>query len=416
MVNVAVLGFGIVGSGVVEVIKENSNSISVRAGDDICVKKILDIRDFPDSPFADILTKDAEEIFNDESIGIIVETIGGITAAYELTKRALSSGRSVVTSNKELVATYGPELIKMAKDNNVNYLFEASVGGGIPIIRPLNQCLAANDITGIVGILNGTTNDILTSMKKEGKDFDEALKDAQKKGYAEADPSSDIQGTDTCRKIAILSSIAYNEFIDCRNIYTEGIGNITLQDMYYAKEMDSKIKLLAISRRQGKKIFARVSPVIVKRSNQLANVEGVFNAIIVKGNAIGDAMFYGRGAGKLPTASAVVADIIDIVKHTDSIFCNEWIVKDENNLIDIEESEVRFFVRVKTDKHEETEKLVNKLFGNADRIVLNMEFASDEFAFVTDELTEKNFEDRIAKMTDSGTIKKIVNTIRLLEE
>jgi len=223
MVNIAVMGYGVVGSGVVEVIRKNSVSISKKAGQEIRVKKILDIRDFPDSPERDLFTKNPDEIFDDPSIGIVVETIGGIGAAYEFTKKALSKGKNVVTSNKELVATHGPELLKLAKENGVNYLFEASVGGGIPIIRPLNRCLAANEIHSIIGILNGTTNYILTQMKRQGKNFDEALKEAQQKGYAEADPTADIEGHDACRKIAILSSIAYNEFVDYKKIHTEGI-------------------------------------------------------------------------------------------------------------------------------------------------------------------------------------------------
>ncbi|MFA6308978.1 MAG: homoserine dehydrogenase [Clostridia bacterium] len=416
MVNIAVLGYGVVGSGVVEVIKKNRHSIGTRAGEEIKVKKVLDIRDFTDCPDAELMTKDAEEVFKDDSISILVETIGGTKFAYDFTRRALSSGKSVVTSNKELVATHGPELLKMARDNNVSYLFEASVGGGIPIVRPLNQCLAANEIIGIAGILNGTTNYILTSMRKEGKDFGEALKDAQEKGYAEADPSSDIDGVDACRKIAILSSISYNEFVDANRIYTEGIREITLEDMQYAKEMDSKIKLLAISRRYGENIFARVTPVIVNNSGQLANVEGVFNAIIVRGNAIGDAMFYGRGAGKLPTASAVVADVIDIVKHVESNSNNVWKIMNENNIVNIDETESEFFVRLKVKNHEGAEKLVKSLIGDVEKVVLQMDFAKDEYAFKTDVITEKSFKGFIKKLNQSDVIEKVANTIRFFEE
>ncbi len=415
MVNIAVLGYGVVGSGVVEVIKKNSHSIGTRAGEEIRVKKILDVRDFSDSPDAELMTKDAEEVFNDSSISILVETIGGVKYAYDFTRRALSSGKSVVTSNKELVATHGPELLKLAKDNNVSYLFEASVGGGIPIIRPLNQCLAANEIIGIAGILNGTTNYILTSMRKEGKDFGEALKDAQQKGYAEADPSSDIDGVDACRKIAILSSISYNEFVNANDIHTEGIRNINLSDMYYAKEMDSKIKLVALSKREGEKIFVRVSPVIVNNSSQLANVEGVFNAIVVRGNAIGDAMFYGRGAGKLPTASAVVADIIDIVKHVESNSNNVWNIKDKNNILDLDETQTKYFVRLKINNREKAEILVKGMYDEIEIVSLSMDFAKDELAFRIGTITEKDFRQSIEKLEKSPVIDSVVSTIRFLE-
>ena len=254
MINVAILGYGVVGSGVAEVIRKNSKSIALKAGEEIAVKKILDVRDFTDSPDKDLLTKDAAEVFDDPSIRIVVETIGGARIAHEFTRRALENGKHVVTSNKELVATHGPELLKLARDKGVNYLFEASVGGGIPIIRPLNQCLAANEIDGVTGILNGTTNYILSQMRREGRDFADALKSAQQNGYAEQDPTADIEGHDACRKIAILSSIAYNEFVDCSKIYTEGISKISLIDMEYAQAMDSVIKLIGTSRKIGDKV------------------------------------------------------------------------------------------------------------------------------------------------------------------
>lgn len=416
MVNIAVLGYGVVGSGVVEVIKKNSLSIHRRAGEEIAVKKILDIRDFPESPDRDLLTKNPDEIFEDDSISIIVETIGGIGVAYEFTKRAFRCGKHVVSSNKELVATHGPELLKMAKDNKVNYLFEASVGGGIPIIRPLNQCLAANEIYGITGILNGTTNYILTQMKKDGADFETALKRAQKNGYAEADPTADIEGHDACRKIAILSSIAYNEFVDYRNIYTEGITGITLIDMEYAELMDSVIKLVAISKKIGDKIFARVSPAIISKSHPLANVEDVFNAIVVKGNAIGDAMFYGRGAGKLPTASAVVADVIDIVKHVDSNGWNVWEKKEYSNEMNINESETGFFVRVKAENREEAKKFILRTFDEVSFVSLDKPGLEDEIAFVTEKSREGDLVEKINRIKGVESIKNVVSTIRIEEE
>lgn len=415
MINVAVLGYGVVGSGVVEVIRKNRSTISKKAGEEIAVKKVLDVRDFSDSPDRELFTKDSNEVFNDKEISIVVETIGGARIAYEFTKKALSMGKHVVTSNKELVATHGPELLKLAKDNGVNYLFEASVGGGIPIIRPLNQCLAANEITGIVGILNGTTNYILTQMRKEGKDFSDALKEAQQNGYAEADPTADIEGHDTCRKIAILSSIAYNEFVDYNDIYTEGITKLSLADMEYAEAMDSAIKLIAVSKREGNRIIARVSPAIINKANPLATVEDVFNGIVVKGDAIGDAMFYGRGAGKLPTASAVIADIIDIAKHIGDSGRNLWTVKDGKNVIPIEDTLTRYFVRIKVRNREEAEKLVTRALGNVEWIRAK-KAAADEIAFATHEDTEGNLQAALNGLKGTGSVREIASVIRVLED
>jgi len=417
MVNVAVLGGGVVGSGVVDVIRKNCFSISQRAGEEIYVKKLVDIRDFSDSAYGDIYTDNPDEVFNDSSIGVVVETIGGIGVAYEFTKRALQTGRHVVTSNKELVATHGPELLKMARDNRVNYLFEASVGGGIPIIRPLNQCLAANEIHGITGILNGTTNYILTQMKNRGKDFDTALKEAQRNGYAEADPTADIEGHDACRKIAILSSIAYNEFVDYRNIHTEGITKLTLPDMRYADALGCVIKLVAISKKAGDMVYARVSPAIISKTHPLANVEDVFNAIVVKGDAIGEAMFYGRGAGKLPTASAVVADIIDIVKHTGISARNVWPRRDYNNVIPVEDMETRFFIRVLVRNCDEARRYIIKNFGEVSFISLDGGRAPDnELAFSTRKDKEKNLRAKIDSLKGIGSIKQVAGVIRYEEE
>jgi len=418
MVNVAIIGYGVVGSGVAEVMRKNSASISRRAGQDIAVKKILDVRDFPESHDRDLMTKDAGEIFNDDSIRIVVETIGGVGAAQEFTRRAFRAGKHVVTSNKELVASYGPELLKLARECHVNYLFEGSVGGGIPIIRPLGQCLAANEINGITGILNGTTNYILTRMKRDGMSFDEALKTAQRNGYAEADPAADIEGHDACRKIAILSSIAYNEFVDYRNIQTEGISNISPIDLEYADAMNSVIKLIAASKKVGDRIFARVGPAIIGKSHPLANVEDVFNAIIVKGDAIGDAMFYGRGAGKFPTASAVVADIIDIVRHSESSAGrNVWERKEHSNLLDAGESETRLFVRISARNKEEAGKFAEARFGKVEFVALNRPSSKNEVAF----LTRKDKEGRLREKIDSlkkgaGPVDCVLSVIRVEEE
>ena len=304
-------------------------------------------------------------------------------------------------------------MLKLAADNGVSYLFEASVGGGIPIIRPLNQCLAANVINGVTGILNGTTNYILTQMRREGRDFADALKSAQANGYAEANPTADIEGHDACRKIAILSSIAYNEFIDCNAIYTEGITNISLVDMEYAELMDSVIKLVAISKRMGDKVFARVSPAIISRNHPLSNVEDVFNAIVVKGDAIGDAMFYGRGAGKLPTASAVVADIIDIVRHIGSGAGNVWPVKDYNNLVDISESETRYFVRVKTRNAEEAKKFIKNTFTAPEFLHHNRITAEGELAFKTEYAAEGELAGKVKALKGIGSIKEVISVIRI---
>lgn len=416
MVNVAILGYGVVGSGVAEVIRKNSESIAQRAGTEIRVKWILDIRDFPDSPDKDVLTKNADDVFNDKDVSIVIETIGGATIAAQFTKRALEAGKSVVTSNKELVASQGPELLQLAREKGVSYLFEASVGGGIPIIRPLNQCLAANEINGITGILNGTTNYIFTQMRKEGKSFEAALKEAQQNGYAEQNPTADVEGHDACRKLAILSSIAYNEFVDYSNIYTEGITKITTADMKYAEAMNGVIKLIAVSRRFGDKIFARVSPAIISKEHPLSNVEDVFNAIVVKGDAIGDAMFYGRGAGKLPTASAVVADVIDIAKHPDFGTKSVWVRTNENNVIAIEESPAKFLVRVAAEKTTDAKGDIKAVFGEAEYIDLGSKVQGVEVAFITPVLTEREIKEKLTVLKEKNSVLGIANSIRVEEE
>lgn len=414
MINIAVFGYGVVGAGVAEVIRTNSHSIGKKSGEEISVKKIVDIRDIQDSPDISVLTKDAEEVFSDDSISIVVETIGGIGAAYEITKRALNSGRHVVTSNKELVATFGPELLTLAKEKGVHFLFEASVGGGIPIIRPLYSCLAANEIDGIAGILNGTTNYILTKMSREGSTFSDALKEAQKNGYAEADPTADIEGHDACRKIAILSSIAYNQFVDYKNIVTEGITKISAADMQYAEELGYVIKLIAMSRFIGDKIYARVSPCLVSKSHILSNVNDVFNAIVVSGNAIGEAMFYGPGAGSLPTASAVVADVIDVVKHIDSNSKISWKIKGEDNTLDPNAAETSFFVRVKpTDKNSAKES-IEKVFKGSEFVAAELPGASEEVAFVVPKQAEKLTLEGIEALKAQGTIVEALSIIRIL--
>ena len=346
MVNVAILGFGTVGSGVAEVIHKNANHISQKVANQIHLKYILDLRDFPDSIFADRVVHDFSVIENDPEIDVVVETIGGATIALDYTRRALSAGKSVVTSNKELVATHGYELLQLAKQHHVSYMFEASVGGGIPIIRPLNQCLAANELTEICGILNGTTNYILTRMIRAGLSFEAALKEAQANGYAERDPSADIEGADACRKICILSALAFGHHVYPEQVPTEGITHITLSDVAFARSGGMKIKLLGRAiRREDDKICAYVAPHLVPDESPLANVEDVFNAISVKGDAIGDVMFYGRGAGKLPTASAVVADVMDAAKHMKTKKYLDWEDGGPDAVYSIDEVKNRWYVR-----------------------------------------------------------------------
>ena len=325
MVNVAILGFGTVGSGVAEVLTTNGGLIDQRVENLVRLKYILDVRDFPDSPYRDCFVKDFGVIESDPEVDIVVETIGGATVALDFTTRALKAGKSVVSSNKELVATHGYELLQLAREHGVSYLFEASVGGGIPILRPLTSCLAANELSQVTGILNGTTNYILTRMIKAGLTFEQALKEAQENGYAERDPSADVDGHDACRKICILAALAFGQHVYPDQVPTQGIRGVTLADVAYADSCGYKIKLLgrAIREREGK-LCAFVAPHLVADTAPLAGVEDVFNAIAVTGNAIGDVMFYGRGAGKLPTASAVVADVIDIAKDLKRDRHNGW--------------------------------------------------------------------------------------------
>ena len=316
MISIAIMGHGVVGSGVAQVLLQNAAAISHKAGDDIRVKRILDLREFPDSPLADCFTKRFEDIEEDDEIRIVVETMGGLNPAYDFVKRCLQSGKSVVTSNKELVAAKGDELLALARSRNLNFLFEASVGGGIPILRPLDQCLAANEVTEVAGILNGTTNFMLTKMIGEGLSYDDALALAQANGYAERDPSADVDGADACRKICILASLAFGKHVLPEQVQTEGIRNITADDVACAAACGGAVKLIGRSRKLSDgRLHVMVAPMVVEKNNLLSDVNDVFNAIMVRGNAIGDVVFYGRGAGKLPTASAVVADVIDEVKH-----------------------------------------------------------------------------------------------------
>jgi len=317
MVNVAVLGYGTIGSGVVTVLSQNREIIKEHAGDEVLVSHVLDLRDFPGSPVERVLTHNIDDIIEDEDVDIVVEVMGGTRPAYDFVKRALEAGKSVVTSNKALVAAYGPELLKIAEENRVNFMFEASVGGGIPIIRPLLRCITADEVQEISGILNGTTNFILTRMYQEGSEFGPTLKEAQSLGYAEADPTADIEGHDPCRKIAILTSLAYGRFVDFEDIKCTGITGIGKEDIAFAKALGKKIKLFGTSFLKDGTVYAEVAPVMIGPEHPLYAVDDVMNAIMVKGNMLGDVMFYGAGAGSLPTASAVVSDIIIEAKHLD---------------------------------------------------------------------------------------------------
>lgn len=387
MIQIAVLGYGTVGSGVVEVINTNHDSINKKAGEDIQIKYVLDLRNFPEDPIQEKIVHDYETIINDPEIQIIVEVMGGTEPAYTFVKRALESGKSVCTSNKELVAKHGVELLAIARENSINFLFEASCGGGIPIIRPLNSSLTADEIDEITGILNGTTNYILSKMAADGSEFDAVLKDAQDKGYAERNPAADVEGWDACRKIAILSSLAFGNHVDYEDIYTEGITKITAADIKYAKAWGTSIKLLATSRKVGDRFYAMVSPVMIDSNNPLYSVNDVYNAIFVHGNVLGDAMFYGSGAGKLPTASAVVADVVDAAKHLHTNVMVGWSSK-KLELMDTKNVVSRFFVRMSGSFTENLAK-VEEVFGTVDAKVLAE--VSGEFGFITGEMTEAEY-------------------------
>ncbi len=393
MIKIAVLGYGTVGSGVVEVIEKNKDMVNKKAGEELSIKYILDLRDFPGDPYENKVVHDYQTIVNDPEIQIICETMGGTGAAYEFTKQALQVGKSVCTSNKELVAAHGPELLTMAKEHKCNYLFEASVGGGIPIIRPLNYSLTAEKIESITGILNGTTNYILSKMEKEGADFDAVLKRAQEKGYAERNPEADVEGYDACRKIAILSSLMLGENVDYRKVYTEGITKITATDFAYAKEMDMSIKLLAMSKEVGDETLAMVAPFMISADHPLHMVNGVFNAVFVHGNMLGDSMYYGKGAGKLPTASAVVSDVIDCARHIGKVIMCFWDATDAK-LMNVEEAENKFFFRVKSGNGEK----VKAVFGEVKSVKLSG--MDEEEAFVTSLMKEKDFAEKYEKIAD----------------
>ena len=397
MVNIAVMGYGTVGSGVVEVLNLNHSVITQRAGDEINVKYVLDLRDFPGDPIQEKIVHDYNVILNDPEVRIVVEVMGGVEPAYTYTKQALLAGKSVCTSNKELVARHGAELLEIARERNINYLFEASCGGGIPIIRPLNSSLTADEIDEITGILNGTTNYILTCMFQEGAEFDVVLKRAQELGYAERNPEADVEGYDACRKIAILSSLAFGQQVDYEDIYTEGITGITAADILYAKKLGMSIKLLAYSKKEGNCFYAMVAPALLGPNDPLYSVNGVFNAIFVHGNVLGDAMFYGSGAGKLPTASAVVSDVVDEAKHLHRSIMSFW-SSQKLELTDISHSRKPFFVRAKGELSRDLPK-VQEIFGPVTPVTV--EGTQGEFGFVTEVISEAEYQEKAEKL---GTV------------
>lgn len=398
MIQVAVFGYGTVGSGVVEVLQTNQDMIDKKSEEQVRLKYVLDLRDFPEDPIQKYIVHDVDVILNDPEVNIICETMGGLKVAYDYTKRALEAGKSVCTSNKELVAAYGPELIKIAKEHKCNYLFEASVGGGIPIIRPLNDSLSSEKIDGITGILNGTTNYILTKMAREGSSFETVLKEAQELGYAERNPEADVEGHDAGRKIAILSSLMYGKNVKYENVYMEGITKITFEDFAYAKAMNHSIKLLATSKDEDGKSYAMVAPFMISENYPLYSVNDVFNGIYVHSNMLGDSMYYGRGAGKLPTASAVIADVVDCARHMGKNITCFWDAE-EKELCGIDDVEFTYFVRVKN----EAAAQVKEVFGDVKEIrVSNVE---GEFGFITEKMMEKDFKAKAAQL--DGMISRI---------
>lgn len=400
--NIAVMGYGTVGSGVVEIINKRGALMEGKcAPDALSVKYILDLRDFPGDINADKFTKDFNEIANDDSVKIVVETMGGINPAFDFCARALKSGKHVVTSNKELVAEKGLELLSLAKENNVNFMFEASVGGGIPILRPLSVCLAANEILSVNGILNGTTNFILTKMISDNMSFETALKIAQDNGYAEKDPTADVEGHDACRKICILAALCFGNHIYPKDVHCEGITNIMLEDVAYAASADAVIKLIGTAAKLSDgKIYILVSPALVRKTSQLSKVDDVFNAVLVDGDSTGEVVFYGKGAGKLPTASAVVADIIDCANHTDKRRLIGWDEEKPEQIADYREIKNEYYIRLNVSDSFGELSNVKAAFGDIN-LLARSGAGTHELAFVTQEFTENEVRAKIDSLSNA---------------
>lgn len=404
MINIAVLGYGTVGSGVVEVFGRNQEQISQNAGEEIYVKYILDLRDFPGDPYGDRVVHDFNVILEDAGISVVCETMGGVGAAYQFTKQALAAGKSVCTSNKELVAKHGTELLALAAGKHCNYMFEASVGGGIPILRTIQTSLTAERIQAVTGILNGTTNYILSKMETEHADYSEVLKQAQELGYAERNPEADVEGHDTCRKTAILAALATGKTVDCDMIHTEGITGITLADFEFAAEKNRTIKLLAsVKVQEDGKLLAMVAPFLLPMGHPLATVGDVFNAVLITGNMLGDTLYYGRGAGKLPTASAVAADVIDCARNQGRTVMGSW-NEEKAQMADTAETESRFYVRTDAAAAEAVEKA---FCGKYDPAASEGTLIGGEYGFFTPVMKEKDFNDICRKLGDavSGKIR-----------
>lgn len=389
MIKVAIMGFGTIGSGVAEVLENNKSEIEKAAGQGVSLKYVLDVRDFPDSPVANKVIHDFKMIEEDREVQLVVETMGGLNPAYPFVKACLLAGKHVVTSNKALVAAHGTELLAIAREKQVNFFFEASVGGGIPIIRPLYRCLKGEQVQEITGILNGTTNYILTKMDKEGASFAGVLKEAQDLGYAERNPEADVEGYDTCRKIAILTAMATGKEVNYEDIYTEGITRITDVDFVYAEKLGTSVKLFGTSRICGDQVQSFVAPVMIGKSHPLYAVSDVYNGVLVKGNMLGTVMFYGSGAGKLPTASAVVADIIEAAQNLGQNVPIGW-SEEKLAIADMGSTEHRYFVRVSGDAAEDGAK-VEKCFGTVQILTLD---GKDEFAFLTEKCRESDFKEK----------------------
>lgn len=412
MAKIAVLGYGVVGSGTVEVFYKNRENLEKKAGEPLDIKYILDLRDFPDSPYADKFVKDFNVILNDPEVTVVTEVIGGINPSYDFVKSSLMAGKSVVTSNKELVAKKGAELLTIAREKNVNFFFEASVGGGIPIIKPIHACLEANEIKEIAGILNGTTNFILTKMFRDGMGFDEALKIAQQLGYAERNPAADVEGVDACRKICILASLSFGRHVYPENVHTEGITKVTLEDVEYMDSYNAKIKLIGCARREeNNEISIGVFPAVIKDESQLSGVSDVFNAILVRGDATGDVVFYGKGAGKLPTASAVVSDIVSAVKHTTTSRSLDWADSEQSFIRPFEQFTCGNYIRLLAKNPEETKAAVKNIFGDVEYLTSKKK-ADNELAFVTGVMTEKAALDALEKLSEGA---ELLGRLRVLD-
>ncbi len=412
MVKIAVLGYGVVGSGTVEVFYKNKESLEKKAGQELDIKYILDIRDFDDSPYKDKFVKDFDIILNDSEVTVIAEVIGGLKFSYPYVKSALEAGKSVVTSNKELVAAKGAELLAIAKEKNVNFFFEASVGGGIPVIKPIHTCLEANEIDEIAGILNGTTNFILTKMIRDGMGFDEALKIAQDLGYAERDPSADVDGHDTCRKICILASLAFGKHVYPENVHTEGITKVTLEDVNYCDSCDCKIKLIGCAKREENgEISIGVFPAVIRDESQLAGVNDVFNAILVRGDATGDVVFYGKGAGKLPTASAVVSDIVSAAKHQNTSISLTWKDSEQTFVRSFDKFSCANYIRFAATDKAAAEAVIKAEFSGVEYLSRN-NMPDNELAFIADVMDENSVNAALEKLSAHG---EVLGRIRALD-